>query len=164
MGQLICSFQFPFRSIPVQFNWGTEREWNGNGTGTEGEWSGNGTERNRNGTEMEQKFNGRSINAQFKVPGLLYDCIQSGGPKSSFHCPFIELFFHFRSIPVLFHSCSIPVPFPFKSCSIPVPFPIQCRSYPVQFPFNWMELEWNGTGIEKKQMSWPNVRSMMLIT
>ena len=47
-----------------------EQNWKRNKTGTEmeREWSGNGT-------EMEQRSNGRTMNAQFKVPGLLYDCI-----------------------------------------------------------------------------------------
>ena len=110
MGRLICVFQFPFRSIPVpfQFNsierkWirkgmglngngpGMEQVWNGNGTerelswngmGTEREWNCNGVgmERNGNGMELEQKFNGRTMNAQFKVLGLLCDCIQAGSP------------------------------------------------------------------------------------
>ena len=94
---------FNFRSVPLQFDsieqerngngteleqeWsrnGTEleREWSGNGAGTELEWNWNevGMERIGNGTEMEQKFNGRTMNAQFRVPGLLYDCIQAGSP------------------------------------------------------------------------------------
>ena len=71
---------FNFRSVPFQFNsieerngtgTGKERDWNWNGTATEREWSGNGMERNGNGTDMEQKLNGWSMNAQFKVPGLL---------------------------------------------------------------------------------------------
>ena len=48
-----------------------EREWN---------WNEVGMERIGNGTEMEQKFNGRTMNAHFRVPGLLYDCIQAGSP------------------------------------------------------------------------------------
>ena len=87
-------FQFPFRSIPLQFD-SIEQERNGNGTELELDWNRNGAgleqncnnngagmkrERNGNGTEMEQKFNGRTKNAQFMVPSLLYDCIQAGCP------------------------------------------------------------------------------------
>ena len=66
MGQLICFFQFPFRSVPFQFHsieqerngigTGMERDRNGNGTGMEQEWNGNGVgmerERNGNGTKV----------------------------------------------------------------------------------------------------------------
>ena len=102
MGQLICFF-FNFRSIPLQFDSieqkrngnGTELEldWNRNGAGMEQNWKGNGArmerewnwngvgmERIGNGTEMEQKLNGRTMKAQFRVPGQLYDCIQAGSP------------------------------------------------------------------------------------
>ena len=129
MGQLICFFQFPFRSVPlhsssIQLNRkgtgliGTERERN---TGME-------RERNGIGKKMEQKFNGGTMNAQFMVPVLLYDCIRAGSPKPSFHCSSIELLFHFRSIPVPFHS----------------------RSSPVRFLFNFHLIEWK---LKQKQMS-----------
>ena len=87
-------FQFPFRSIPLQFD-SIEHERNGNGTELELDWNRNGPgmeqncnnngagmeqERNGKGTEMEQKFNGRTKNAQFMVPSLLFDCIQAGSP------------------------------------------------------------------------------------
>ena len=98
MGQLICFFSIsvPFHCSSIQLNrkgtgmeqnWnrngaGMEQNWKGNGTGMEREWNWNGVgmERIGNGTEMEQKFNGRTMKAQFRVPGLLYDCIQAGSP------------------------------------------------------------------------------------
>ena len=71
----------------MEQNWnrngaGMEQSWKGNGAGMEREWNWNevGMERIGNGTEREQKFNGQTMNAQFRVPGLLYDCIQAGSP------------------------------------------------------------------------------------
>ena len=77
---------FNFCSVPFLFNsieeWngtgmGTEQEWNGNGTGMEQERNGSGAGMEQNGTGLEQKWNKSkmdgSMNAQFMVPGLLYD-------------------------------------------------------------------------------------------
>ena len=131
MGQLICFFQFPFRSrsIPVQFNWteieqerngtgmGMEQEWNGNGTGMEWEWNGNGT-------GMERKLNKSSMGGQWMLSSWCLDCYMIAYELGALNWASIELLFNFRSIPIPFplQSRSIPAPFLFHSHSIPVPF------------------------------------------
>ena len=161
LGQLICSFQFPFRSIAVRFNWtefkwklitnrtdieqerngnGTEleREWSGNGTGTEREWSWNGIERewNGNGTKFQRMDNGSSI----KGSQLVYNRITGQVPWTehslSVHWIFVPFLFHSRSVPFPLHSSSIPVPFPFHSRSIPFPVLFHSCSIPVPVLFH----------------------------
>ena len=147
MGQLICSFQFPFRSNPLQFysiernlNGQLERILNRKGTGMEQNWNGNGTgmkrEWNGNQTGMEQKFKGWTMEARLRAPSLYTIVQQAKHLELSIHCPSIKSLFQFRSIPVPFHSHSIAVPFPFRSHSIPAPFPFQSSSSSVPFLFN----------------------------
>ena len=129
-----------------------EQKLNRNGIGTERERKGNGTgmerERNRNGTGMEREWNRRTDN-EYSVQGA-WPVIRFFTSRE----PLIKEFEQERNGngtgmewerngngAAMFHFRSIPVPFPFHSHSIPVPF---------LFNFRSIELNWNGTGTERK--------------
>ena len=129
---------------------GMEQNCNGTGMGTEREWNGNGT-------KIQRMDNGSSI----KGSQIVYNRITGRAPWTehllSVHWIFVPFPFHSRSVPVPFplHYCYSSVPFPLYSCSSPVPVLFHSHSFPVQL--NRTAMEWNGTEIEKKQMSWPNI-------
>ena len=110
---------------------------------------------NGNGTTIQRMDNGSSI----KGSQLVYNQITSWAPWTenllSDHWIFVPFPFHSRSVPVPFplHYCYSSVPFPVHSCSSRVPVQFHSRSFHVQL--NRTAMEWNGTEIEKKQMSRP---------
>ena len=92
---LLFSILFHFHSIQIEQKW------------------------NRNGTGIEQKFNGnwgRTMNAHFRVPGPYMRLYTSLEPLTEL--PLSVLNFHWISVPFLFNSRSISIQFLFHFRSI----------------------------------------------